>query len=162
MRFIFFICYITISYPLLAGCTDPAQQNVDWQRCYFDGKILPKIDISGTNTKLRDSSFNRADLSQANLEHVDGFHTKFISTTLVETNFKNARLTEADFSRANLEKTNFEGANLRGARFFRANAKGANFKNAEMQGADLSHADFSNAIWADGRICKEGSIGQCN
>lgn len=162
MRFILFIYFATISYSLLAGCTDPAKQNVDWQRCYFDGKALTQIDISGTNTKLRDSSFNRADLSHANLEYIDGFHTKFITATLIETNFKNARLIEADFSRANLEKTNFENTNLRGARFFRANAKGANFKNAEMQGADLSHANFSNAIWTDGRTCKEGSIGQCN
>lgn len=162
MRFTLFLCFITISYSLFAGCTDPAQQNVDWQRCYFDGKSLSKINISGTNTKLRDSSFNRADLSYANLEHVDGFRTKFITATLIETNFKNARLIDADFSRATLEKANFEGANLRGARFFRANAKGANFKNAEMQTADLSHANFSNAIWTDGRICKEDSIGQCN
>jgi uncharacterized protein YjbI with pentapeptide repeats len=153
------IFFISPSY---GGCPDPARPGVDWQRCYLDGQKLKNIDLSGKKTRLRDTSFNRGDLSGANLSEVDAYHAKFVSAMLIKTNFKQADLTEADFSRADLTGANLTGAKLVNAKLFRVKAKGAIFKDADMKNANLLHGDFTGATWTDGRICKEGSIGRCN
>jgi uncharacterized protein YjbI with pentapeptide repeats len=44
-----------------------------------------------------------------------------------------------------------------------ANLSGANLSGALLSGAYLSGgADLSGAIWTDGRVCAEGSVGSCN
>ena len=41
--------------------------------------------------------------------------------------------------------------------------KGADLTGAKTTGADMSNAELSGARWTDGlRVCKEGSIGQCD
>lgn len=66
-------------------------------------------------------------------------------------------LTGADLSGANLTSADLRKANLSGA-----NLKGAKMMWANLDGANLNSADLSGAVWVDGSICAQGSIGACN
>ena len=79
----------------LAGCTDPGEPGVNWQRCYFERHDLRKIQLA--NAKLRDASFSRALMTGAELSGADAFRAKFISTKLAGAKFNDARLLEAGF-----------------------------------------------------------------
>jgi hypothetical protein len=48
------------------------------------------------------------------------------------------------------------GADLRNADLTDANLAGANLAHARLEGANLSRA-----VWVDGRVCAEGSLGAC-
>ena len=37
----------------------------------------------------------------------------------------------------------------------------ANLKGADLTGAILNKTDLSRAIWTDGRICADSSVGEC-
>lgn len=39
--------------------------------------------------------------------------------------------------------------------------RGANFRGYDLSDADLEGAVLDRAIWTDGSICQQGSIGQC-
>ena len=146
--------------PALAECTDPAQPKVNWRRCYFDGRDLGGVDLSGA--MLRDTTFQRAKLKVANLSEADRYRAKFVSADLPQVNFAGARLIEADFTRADLTGAVFREADLRNAKLVNAVLKGADFTGARLGGADLRHADLSGATWIDGkRVCAENSVGQC-
>ncbi len=66
-----------------------------------------------------------------------------------------------DLSNMNLSGANLSGANLSGTNFWDANLSGANLKGANISGANFEGANLSGATWADGRVCKSGSIGRC-
>jgi len=88
------------------------------------------------------------------------------NTTLTGANLERANLLSANMSGANISGANLSGANcmnasLNGARLFNTNMKSANLTGANLTGAYLSGADLSLAVWTDGTICKEGSIGTC-
>lgn len=144
-----------------AACTDPPAPGVDWQRCSLDG-----LDLSGENlegARLRESTFLRGKLIEANLKKVSAHRVKFISADLTRIDLTGANLSRVDFTKADMTEANLSGADLRDAKLFRANLTGANLSDAQMRGADLTRADFSGATWTDGkRVCKEGSIGRCN
>ena len=74
---------------------------------------------------LRGEGGERANLSYADLSHVD----------LHETDLRRANLTEADLS----------GANVYGANLSHADLRAANLSYADLRKADLSYADFSYA-----------------
>ncbi|KLN60600.1 hypothetical protein WH96_12205 [Kiloniella spongiae] len=151
---------VQFSSTVLAACTDPAGVDVNWQRCNMDGLNLDDVQLSGA--RLRDTSFLRGSLNQADLKNVSGFRTKFVSASLVEADFTKASLPEADFTKAKLQGADFTKANLKRARLFKAILRGANLTKAKIEGADLTEADLSGATWIDGkRICAEGSIGRC-
>ncbi len=144
----------------MAACTDPARPEVDWNRCYHDGRNLGTVDLTGA--KLRGARFNRANLEDSDLSKTDGRRAKFVSAVLTGVQFDNANLTEADFTKADLSGASFKDANLRSARLFRAILKDADFTGARLQAADLLNADLSGARWTDGEtVCAEGSISQC-
>lgn len=84
-----------------------------------------------SRAKLDYANFSRADLSGSRLEHV----------SLVGANLNAADLNNVDLSNADLSNTDLTDANL---------------LSATLDGAVLSHA-----IWSDGRVCAEGSVGQC-
>jgi uncharacterized protein YjbI with pentapeptide repeats len=63
----------------------------------------------------------------------------------------NAKLSRIDLSEADLRNSNLIGATLIQATLFRA----------RLDGAKLAGANFSGALWIDGSICLDGSIGQC-
>ncbi|ADU65876.1 pentapeptide repeat-containing protein [Desulfurispirillum indicum] len=89
------------------------------------------------------------------------------SANLAEGNFEGARM-EA----ANLMHANFQGANLRGVNFQSAELRSTDFRNAALNGANFrwsrniesaqfDGANLEEAIWVNGQVCAEGSIGQC-
>lgn len=144
-----------------ADCNQPAEPGVDWQRCYVDGRDFTGHNLSGA--RLRETSFQRATLSQAVLGGVDGYRARFVSAVMKAATLDQGSFAEADFTKADLEGASLRQADLRRARFFRANLRGADLTGAKTQGADFLHADLSGARWVDGkRICAEGSLGQCN
>jgi uncharacterized protein YjbI with pentapeptide repeats len=49
----------------------------------------------------------------------------------------------------------------RGCSLHKANLSRANLVYANLLDADLSGANLSGATWRDGRVCGEGSIGEC-
>lgn len=144
-----------------ADCTVPAAPQVDWQRCYMDGRGFVGHDLS--QSRLRETSFQRSDLSGANLSKVDGYRVRFISAVLRGARLDDGVFSEADFTKADLSGASLVRTDLRRARFFHASLRGADLTGAKTLGADLLSADLSGAKWTDGhRICAEGSLGQCN
>ena len=158
---VIFVGFLTFGSSVVwTACTDAARPEVNWRRCYHHGLSLTGIDIQGA--LLRDTSFQRTDLSEANLMQVDGFRTKFIRAILVKTQFKGSRLIEADFTRAVLHGANFEGADLRFAKFVNSDLRRANFTNARLHRTDFRNALLDGVIWIDGKtICRDGSVSRC-
>jgi len=150
-----------LSSPARADCTDMAQPNVEWRRCYHDGRNLQGVDLQGAT--LRDTSFQRANLAGANLSGVNGFRARFVSANMQGADLTNADMSEADFTGADLSGASLKDANLRRAHFFRTILRGADLTGADLHMADLLHADLSGATWVDGqRVCGVGSIGLCD
>ncbi len=146
--------------PALADCTDPHGPDVDWQRCYQDGRNLAGADLR--RAKLRDARFTRGDLSGANFTGADGRRAKFVTTVAKGAIFDEAYLTEADLTKADLTGASLRKTDLRRAKLFRAILREADLSGARLGGADLLKADLSGALWTDGKtICAEDSIGQC-
>lgn len=143
-----------------AACTDPAASGVNWRRCYLDGRDLKAVMLDGA--MLREATFQRSDLSQARLKDADAYRAKFLSARLDGAVLDGARLIEADLTRAEMVGTSLKGADLRNAKLVGAVMKGADLTGARLDGADLRNADLSRAIWSDGRVCGETSVGQCH
>jgi len=142
-------------------CTDPAGPEVNWTRCYLDGRDLSKQNLAGA--RLIDASFERAKLSGADLRGVNGYRAKFISTEMKGARLDNGTFSEADFTKADLSGASLANTDLRRARLYRTNLRGADLTGARTGAADLMYADLSGATWTDGKkVCAEGSIGQCN
>lgn len=163
MRFVLFAIALLIGVPaaLAADCNASAAPQVDWQRCYLDGREFVGDDLTGA--RLRETSFLRSDLSGANLRKVDGYRVRFINAVLKGTKLDDGLFSDADFTKADLTGASLVRADLRRARFFHASLRGADLTEAKTLGADFLNADLSGARWTDGvRICAEGSMGQCN
>lgn len=144
-----------------ADCTQPAEPKVDWQRCYVDEKDFPGHDLTGA--RLRETSFQRANLEKAILVTVDAYRARFISADMKGARLDGGIFAEADFTKADLTGASLKDTDLRRAKFFRASLRGADLTGAKTLGADFLNADLSGARWIDGsRICAEGSLGQCN
>lgn len=144
----------------VASCTEPPAPEVNWQRCYQDGRTLTNLDLRGAN--LRDAKFTRGDLSGSDLTGADGRRAKFVSAILKGVILDDANLTEADFTKSDLTGASFRNADLRRARLFRAILRDADLTGARLEAADLLQADLSGATWTDGKtICAEGSISLC-
>jgi len=143
-----------------ADCTDFPQPDVNWRRCYHDGRVLQGVNLTGA--MLRDTTFQRSDLSYAVLKDADAYRAKFVSAKLVQTVFDGARLMEADLTRADLSGASLRGTDLRYAKLVFADLSGADLTGAELRRTDLRNADLSGATWIDGQhVCGEGSIGLC-
>ena len=155
------ILLVGVPAALAADCTASAGPKVDWQRCYLDGREFVGDDL--TQARLRETSFQRSNLSGANLTRVDAYRVRFISAALKGAKLDEGVFAEADFTKADLSGTSLVRADLRRARFFHASLRGADMTGAKTLGADLLNADLSGARWTDGvHICAEGSLGQCN
>lgn len=143
-----------------AACTDPAAPGVNWRRCYMDGRDLKGVVLDGA--MLRETTFQRSDLTGAKLAQADAYRAKFISARLAGAVLDGARLIEADLTRADLAGASLKEVDLRNAKLVGAGMKGADLTGARLEGADLRNADLSQAVWTDGRICADGSMGQCH
>ncbi len=77
-----------------------------------------------------------------------------------------ADLSGADLSGADLTDVTLYGAILAGANLTKANLSGANLYDADLSRAIIKDTNFSkanlyNAIWPDGKRCRQGSTGTC-
>ena len=105
---------------------------------------VPGVNWSGCDKQgvlLRGVDLARSNLDYANLSHavLSGSrldHASLVGTDLSATDLSNANMSNADLSNADLSAADLESVNL--------------------SGAVLDHA-----IWVDGRVCAEGSLGQC-
>jgi uncharacterized protein YjbI with pentapeptide repeats len=130
-------------------CDAPAAAGVNWSYCKkeglvfinknFDGSILNTTDMHGSN--FRGTSFKKGNLSYAILT----------SSDLSYTNFQQAILVGASLGSTDLSFSRLNGADM----------SYANLRNANLEGASLEGAKLGNAIWVDGTVCAEGSVGNC-
>ncbi|MFM2041768.1 MAG: hypothetical protein RLY86_344 [Pseudomonadota bacterium] len=155
------LALILLAVPASAACTDPAEPNVNWRRCYMDSRNLDQVRLAGA--MLREATFQRSSLAKADLTGVDAYRAKFVSARLPGVVLDRARLIEADMTRADLAGASLVGADLRNAKLVNTDLRGAVLTDARLTGADLRNADLTGATWVDGtRICGAGSIGQCH
>lgn len=101
------------------------------------------------------------DFCQADYNRVLKGGKDFVGAKLEEANLKGLNLSGADFRGADLEKANLQGANLTDCNFKNADLEEVNLKGANIKGASFSGAELEYAIWIDGRVCAEGSVGGC-
>lgn len=154
-------CLYLVSGAAHADCNDSPAPNVDWRRCYMDGRDFAGSSLAGA--QLRDATFFRADLQGTDFTGADAYRAKFYLARLANARFDKARVAEADFSEADLRGASFRDADLRGAKLVGSDLRNADLTGANLRGADLFRADLAGAIWVDGkRRCAEGSIGQCH
>ena len=108
----------------------------------------------------------RAKLST--LEHKRGNlrGSNFISANLYNSDINGANLSGTNLGRSNLKQTNLQGANLQGADLTRADLREAVLFEANLTGALLEDTKLigtvlKGAVWTNGQICKDGSLGKC-
>ncbi len=102
----------------------------------------------------------------SNLESINLQGMDFTHRDLHGINFKNANLTNCNFFGANLSGSNLTGAKIKGVNFTSTDLSFATLSYLDFQGLDLietklERANFVYAIWRNGMICKDGSIGKC-
>jgi len=127
-----------------AQCTDAIRIGAQIEGVDMSYSSMPKMRLDGANMK-------RINLEGANMEII---------------NLKGADLTLANLSFSQLHAANLQNANLMLANMTKtllvdADLRGANLQGANIQGAIFFQANLSNATWVDGRVCAEGSIGEC-
>ncbi|MCW9039791.1 MAG: pentapeptide repeat-containing protein [Rhodospirillales bacterium] len=118
------------------------------------GANIPGVDMN--HASMASMRLDGANMEGANLE----------GAILQLSNLKGVNLKNGNLERAHLHGVNFQGAdlssaNLKHTNLLDADLRGANLKGASLDGAILIKANLSSAIWTDGRICAEESIGEC-
>lgn len=120
-----------------------------------------RVGLQAPGVNWRDSSMAQMRLDGANLQGAN------LSGSILQlANLKGANLMLANLKGAHLHAVNMQGsnltmANLSGANLLDADLTGANLLGANLQKTILIQAKFGGATWTDGRICAEGSVGEC-
>jgi len=147
-----FILTIIYAKPLpspLGNCEAPATTNVNWTNCLkpqlnLHDKILSNAQLRNSQlvgSNLMNTTLNNADMAYADLRFTNLSYSQLQNALLLGANLKNADLSYADLSNADLSYADLTAANLGGSK--------------------LDNVRFDNAIWIDGQICAQQSIGQC-
>lgn len=108
-------------------------------------RIGPEAKCAGANLEGRD-------LRGANLRRGD-----FTGAKLSGANLAGADLGNADFSGADMRFANLGGAALFGTKMVGTNLTGAGLRFQDLK----SDTDVSRALMPDGKMCAEGSVGDC-
>lgn len=132
-----------------AQCSAAPAPGVDWNNCHRPGLHAPGADLLAahmysmdlTGSDLRGAHMHGADLAYATLSIAD--------------------LQGADLSDARLTGAGLRNADLRSARLTDADLSYAVLQGARLAGAKLRGARLDHAIWVDGSVCAQGSIGYC-
>lgn len=135
----------------------------------INGSNLTGADLTGAvltgagdaRADLKGSNFNSAILNGINLDGADlsGVqmnHAQASQASWIRANLSGAQLKGANLSMGNFEQADFSGADLSNSNMSRSNLSGSNF-----MGSNLSGSNFSGATWTDGRVCANGSVGEC-
>ncbi len=131
------------------ACRAPAGPGVNWSHCRMVGLDLQGVNLAGSllesinlteaklsGAQLPGARLDYADLRRADLRHCNLTHASLVGAILQDTRLDGARLTGADLAYADLRGTTLEEVNLEGVRLERA-------------------------MWTDGRVCADGSVGEC-
>ena len=139
-----------ITLAIAPDCRAPAARKVNWDFCAKPKQQLARANLTGMTA--RNAQLHGADLTNTNLRGTD---------------FAYADLSATDFTLADGRHMRLVGASLRNAVFNHARLSGADLRYADLSGASLAGTDLTatrlgNAIWIDGRVCAQDSIGACN
>ena len=110
---------------------------------------------------LTKAKLSKMELQGANLRGSNLFRANFYKSDLT-----GANLSETNLGRSNMKRTNLQGANLKGADLTRADLREAVLFEANLTGALLEDTKLigtvlKGAVWTNGQICKDGSLGKC-
>ena len=120
-----------------------------------------RIGLEAPGVDWHESSMVQMRLDGANLQGANLSRSIMHMSNLKGANLMLANLEGTHLHAANLQGTNLTMANLSGASLLDADLSGANLLGANLQKAILIQAKFDGATWPDGRVCAEGSIGEC-
>lgn len=129
------LCALLLPIPVHAGCGDYPAKAVDWTGCSKERLILKDSDLTAgifEGAYLSGTSFNGAQLAEANLQRSE----------LVRSSFTGANLTSANFEKSLASRANFSGATLREARLVKVEFLRVSFVGADLTDADLTSGDF--------------------
>lgn len=130
-------------------CLAPPAVAVNWSGCDMSARQLGRADLRRAN--LSNSKFNAANFQGAQLRAADLSYASLEGADLRSTDLRAANLKGASLRAANLSMSDLRDADL----------GYANFEAAALNGASLSGAKLDRAIWTDGRVCADGSVGEC-
>jgi uncharacterized protein YjbI with pentapeptide repeats len=157
--------------PLLANveCDAVATPGVNWDNCQKVHVSLPKVDLRGAtlrNVKMEGANLSSANLSGAMLDYANLVAANLSKTTLSQATLLGANLRGADLSGSDLVGADLSFAILQNADLSDSNFGGVNLNNADLRGATLNNTNLKgvqlgHTIWVDGRVCNDGSVGQC-
>ncbi|MBL1321115.1 MAG: pentapeptide repeat-containing protein [Methylophaga sp.] len=139
------------SFPTsLSSCDKAAAPHINWENCLKPKINLENKDLSNAqlrNSQLSESNLMNTKLNSANLSYADLHASNLSYSQMKNTNLKGANLKNADLSYADLSNSDLSYADL---------------SQANLGGSKLNNVRFDHAIWIDGQVCTEQSIGQCN
>ncbi len=120
-----------------------------------------RVGLEAPGVDWRDSSMAQMRLDGANLQGANLSGSILQLANLKGANLMLANLTGAHLHAVNLQDSNLTMANLSSANLLDADLSGANLLGANLQKAILIQAKFGGATWPDGRVCAQGSVGEC-
>ncbi|MCP4009166.1 MAG: pentapeptide repeat-containing protein [Proteobacteria bacterium] len=120
-----------------------------------------RVGLEAPGVDWRDSSMTQMRLDGANLQGANLSGSILQLANLKGANLMLANLTGAHLHAVNLQDSNLTMANLSSANLLDADLSGANLLGANLQKAILIQAKFGGATWPDGRVCAQGSVGEC-
>ncbi len=128
-------------------------KNSHFEKLNLTKANLSQADFSGTH--MFDTRLKGADLVGANFSNSDATHCDFRSADLTKANFTNARLWNADLSGTNLTECDLEDADLWNAKLFDVKLWHTNFEKAKF----LAKKNFAdNKVFDDSRINESGLL----
>jgi len=136
--------------PIQAGisaainCAAALSDGVNWTAC--DKRGYSQAGVKARNARLDKIQFQDARLKGADLAYAS---------------LRRASLRNAELGYMNLTGADLTGADLTGADLTGADLSFAVLTAANLTGARLDNAKLGKAAWNDGRMCAEGSIGEC-
>jgi hypothetical protein len=129
---------------LVAHCSAPLAEAVNWNRCDKRGLVAPGA--VARNTRMAGVNLEGANLAGADLSYAA---------------LPQAHLRNADLKGINLTGADLTGSDLSGSDLSGSDLSFAVLKDARMEGVRLEGARLGKVVWPDGRQCAEEAIGQC-
>ncbi len=154
-----------------------------WDRSVFQGSEM--ILTEASRTIWRKARFAASDLRLSHFADADFSELEVKDSCLASSNWSASRFQDVTMENSSADQGNFSRVLSQGRfDFIKGRLSAANlsfavfegpvsFQDTDMRGVNLSGVTFkstvnwqgaqlSGATWMDGRICAEGSVGQCN
>lgn len=127
--------------------------------CFVSGSVLG-YDKRDLEQFLKTNKCPSCDLRGADLSNRSLRGAALYYADLGNVNFHGSDLEGADLRSTNLEGARFSKSNLKDVRFIMQRS-GWGVKPNVFQRRDLKKLDFREAIWINGKVCGEESVGKC-